>query len=435
MVLGARSRVRELVRKAYGASVERMIARFKQRDASGVGPEVEDIGDLEALAQEPTVINLVNLIIAQAVQNRASDIHVEPFETDLKVKYRIDGILREMAPPPKALQPAIISRVKVMANMDIAERYIPQDGQIQLTVSGRSIDLRVSTVPTVYGESVVMRILDKSAVLFGVNELGFSPEMEADFLRVVRRNNGIILVTGPTGSGKTTTLYAGIHRIYTPERNFVTIEDPVEYHLYGVNQIQVNIKRGLTFATGLRHIVRQDPDVIMVGEIRDRETADIAIRAALTGHLVFSTLHTNSAAGAIARLLDMGVDPYLIASSLLGILAQRLARKICPNCKEEYTPSKDNLLAFQKTVNGTTRFYRGTGCDECQRVGYLGRTGIFEMLLLDDTLRDLILTRPSTSQIARESGIVPLREDGWRKVAAGITTVEEVLRVTEEDTL
>jgi type II secretion system protein E len=435
MVLGSRKRVKEEVSRAYGASVEKMIAQLGPGEGGEGESAILDISNLQALAKEPTVINLVNLIIVQAIENRASDIHVEPFEKELKVKYRIDGILREMPPPPKHLQPAIISRVKVMANMDIAERYAPQDGQIQMTVEGRPIDFRVSTVPTVYGESLVLRILDKGAILFGVSELGFCPEMERRFLRLVSRSSGIILVTGPTGCGKTTTLYAGLNRIYTPEKKFITIEDPVEYHLDGINQMQVNPKRGLTFATGLRHIVRQDPDVIMVGEIRDRETADIAIRAALTGHLVFSTLHTNSSPGAIARLLDMGVDPYLISSSLAGILAQRLVRKICPDCKVEYVPKSDHLLAMQHQANGHMTFYHGSGCDSCQGVGYRGRTGLFELLVLDDRLREFILTRPSTSQIAKQAGVVPLREDGWKKVSEGTTTIEEVLRVTEEESI
>lgn len=435
MVLASRKRVKDEVARAYGASVEKMIAQLGPGEGGEGESGVLDISNLQALAKEPTVINLVNLIIVRAIESRASDIHVEPFEKAVKVKYRIDGILREMPPPPKHLQPAIISRVKVMANMDIAERYAPQDGQIQMTVEGRPIDFRVSTVPTVYGESVVLRILDKGAILYGVDELGFCPEMEKRFLRLLSRSSGIMLVTGPTGSGKTTTLYAGLHRIYTPEKKFITIEDPVEYHLDGINQMQVNTKRGLTFATGLRHIVRQDPDVIMVGEIRDRETADIAIRAALTGHLVFSTLHTNSSPGAIARLLDMGVDPYLISSSIAGILAQRLVRKICHECKVEYVPNTDHLLAMQHEANGSIPFYRGAGCETCQGVGYHGRTGLFELLVLDDRLREFILTRPSTSQIAKQAGVVPMREDGWKKVSQGITTIEEVLRVTEEESI
>ena len=439
LLLGSRREVKEWVQRAYGASVERMIAQLSLGDGDPESrPTIDDITNLQALAKEPTVINLVNLIIAQAIQSRASHIHIEPYEKNIKVKYRIDGILREMSPPPKHLQPAIVSRIKVMSNMDIAERFAPQDGQIKMTVMGHHIDFRVSTVPTVYGESVVLRILDKSAILFGIHELGFERETEEAFLRLLSRTSGIILVVGPTGSGKTTTLYAGLHRIFTPEKKFITIEDPVEYHLDGVNQMQVNPKRGLTFATGLRHIVRQDPDIIMVGEIRDRETANIAIRAALTGHLVFSTLHTNSSAGAIARLLDMGVDPYLISSSLSGVLAQRLARKICTECRVECTPSRDCLLAMQKSngssVEGIT-FYRGEGCDACQSIGYRGRIGIFELLLLDDRIRELILSRPSTAQIARASGFVPIREDGWQKVASGITTIEEVVRVTEEESI
>ena len=427
------SLLKSKVNHYYGTSVEKMIATLSENGDSNTIGEVASIGDLQAMAREPTVVNLVNLIVLQAIHEMASDIHLEPFEGEFKVKYRVDGILHEQSPPPKHLQAAIVSRIKIMAEMDIAERFRPQDGHIRMHIEGRQIDFRVATIPTIFGESVVMRILDKSAILLDVDELGLYGDMKTDFNRILRRTHGIVLVTGPTGSGKTTTLYSALNKIYTPTKKFITIEEPVEYQLTGVNQIQVNTKRGIDFANGLRAIVRQDPDVIMVGEIRDEETAEIAIRSALTGHLVFSTLHTNNAAGAITRLLDMGVDPYLISSSLEAVIAQRLIRIICSSCKKPADLSGDQLVAFESAGLYGVQTYRGEGCSLCRNTGYRGRMGIFEMLLITDPIRDLILTRPSASQIIQAANMKSLRDDGFSKVKAGVTTVEEVLRVSEEE--
>jgi len=433
MVLAPRKELLENVETYFGTTVEKMIADLSVGGDSSRMTEVTEVTDLRDLAREPTVINLVNLIIFQAVQERASDIHIEPFENILKVRYRIDGLLREMPPPPKHLQAAVVSRVKIMADMDIAERFTPQDGHIRLRMGDRELDLRVSTVPTVFGESVVMRILDKTSILLGVNELGLFEDTEKKFIKLLHRSHGIILVTGPTGSGKTTTLYAALNYIKSPTLKIITIEEPVEYNLEGVNQIQVNPKRGLTFANGLRSIVRQDPDVIMVGEIRDPETAEIAIRSALTGHLVFSTLHTNNAAGAITRLLDMGVDAYLLSSSISGVLAQRLVRVICPNCREPYRPLDETLAICGITDPENYSFMHGAGCEECRGSGYRGRSGLFELLILTDEIRNLILTRPSTNQINNAARAMSLREYGLEKVRHGVTTLEEVARVTVDD--
>jgi type II secretion system protein E len=386
------------------------------------------------------------MIIHQAVQERASDIHVEPFERQLKVRYRIDGVLREVSSPPKRLQAAIISRVKILAEMNIAERRLPQDGRIRLRVSGRQIDIRVSTIPTLYGESVVMRILDKSTALLGLEELGMPPAPLARFRKLITRPHGILLVTGPTGSGKTTSLYAALSEIYSEEKKIITVEDPVEYQLPGVNQIHVRPQIGLTFASGLRSIVRQDPDVIMVGEIRDSETAEIAIQAALTGHLVFSTLHTNDAAGAITRLLDMGAEPYLVASSLIGSVAQRLVRQICPQCKEvaQYSDAALREVGIDpEGLAGDRRperhgLRRGAGCDACGRTGYRRRLGVFELLPIDDTVRQRIVDRtPATliKQYGVSQGMQTLLMDGREKALAGITTLDEVLRVCQADGL
>ncbi len=424
----------EAIDRAYGSNVARMIANLDDGDTQASIDAPADItAHLTELAREPTVVNLVDLIIHEAIQARASDIHVEPFEKELKVKYRIDGLLHEMSPPPKHLQSAITSRLKIIAGMNIAERFVPQDGHIDFDTPRGKIDLRVATVPTVYGESIVLRILDRTAALFGLDALGL-PERQLDqYKHLLQSPHGIILVTGPTGSGKTTTLYASLNHIFSPALKIITIEDPVEYRLEGVNQIPVNPKRGLGFADGLRAILRQDPDVVMVGEIRDRETADISIRSALTGHMVFSTLHTNDAVGAIARLIDMGVEPFLIASSLRAVLAQRLVRSICPSCKQEARLDESVLRRMGHRANGTT-FYEGAGCRDCRQTGYRGRMGIFELLYVDDAVRDAIGRRASSSQIsaAADEGHVPMAEDGYRKAAAGLTTISEVLRVTQE---
>ena len=425
----------QAIGKAYGSNVARMIANLDDSEAqSSIDAPADITAHLAELAREPTVVNLVDLIIHEAIGARASDIHVEPFEKSLKVKYRIDGLLHDMSPPPKHLQSAITSRLKIMAGMNIAERFVPQDGHINFDTPRGKVDLRVATVPTVYGESVVLRILDRTAALFGLDELGLPEHHLGQYKHLLGSPHGIVLVTGPTGSGKTTTLYASLNHIYTPTLKIITIEDPVEYRLDGVNQIPVNPKRGLGFADGLRAILRQDPDVVMVGEIRDRETADIAIRSALTGHMVFSTLHTNDAAGAIARLIDMGVEPFLIASSLRAVLAQRLVRRICPHCKRPTQPGDAVLSRMGHRANDDTTFYEGASCRECRQTGYLGRMGLFELLYITDAVQEAIGRRASSSQIAAiaNEGYMPMVEDGYRKAAAGLTTVAEVLRVTQE---
>jgi len=395
----------------------------------------EDVNHLRDLASEAPVIRFVNLLISRAVEQRASDIHIEPFENELKVRYRIDGVLHDVEAPARRLQAAIVSRVKIMSKLNIAERRLPQDGRIKLRLMGREIDLRVSTLPTLYGESVVLRILDRSSIVVTLGSLGFPEDTLAQFDRLITKPYGMILVTGPTGSGKTTTLYGALDKINSPDKKLITIEDPVEYQLFGVNQIHVKPQIGLTFANGLRSIVRQDPDVIMVGEIRDAETAEIAIQAALTGHLVFSTLHTNDAAGAVSRLLEMGVEDYLLASSLLGVLAQRLVRKVCEKCRRsaEITPTVQRELGGD---GAAAEIYEGTGCEACAQTGYRGRSGIFELLLVNEVIRPLILKRSSADMLkdaAVQQGMRTLREDGWHKVRTGVTTVAEVVRVTQEE--
>ncbi len=401
------------------------------------GPEGdEDINHLRDMAFEAPVVRLVNLLIESAIDGEASDIHIEPYEDTLRIRYRIDGILFDQEAPPRRLQAAVTSRIKLMAEMNIAERRLPQDGRIRVTLRGRRVDIRVSTIPTVHGESIVMRLLDRSTVFLPLEKLGFGPDTLGRFEALIKRPHGIVLVTGPTGSGKTTTLYAALDKINSPDRKIITVEDPVEYQLKGVNQIPVKPKIGLTFATGLRHIVRQDPDVILIGEIRDLETAEIAIQAALTGHLVFSTLHTNDAPGAITRLQDMGVEPYLVASVLEGVLAQRLVRRICAACRVPDTPNPADLEALGIEGAAGARLWRGRGCDECRSTGYRGRTGIYELFPITENARSLILRRVPSREIRREAveaGMMTLRLDGWRKACEGVTTVEEILRVTQED--
>jgi general secretion pathway protein E len=404
-------------------------------DESGPAAD-EDISHLRDMAFEAPVVRLVNLLVENAISMEASDIHIEPFEDTLRIRYRIDGILYDQEAPPRRLQAAVTSRIKIMAEMNIAERRLPQDGRIRVTLHGRLVDIRVSTVPTVHGESIVMRLLDRSSVFLPLERLGFAANTERRFESLITRPHGIFLVTGPTGSGKTTTLYAALDKINSPDRKILTVEDPVEYQLRGVNQIPVKPKIGLTFANGLRHIVRQDPDVILVGEIRDLETAEISIQAALTGHLVFSTLHTNDAPAAITRLQDMGVEPYLVASVLEGVLAQRLVRRICSACRIPDMPPTPDLEALGVEVAVGTRLFRGKGCDECRGTGYRGRTGIYELFAITEDVRSLILRRVSSREIRRhaiEAGMATLRLDGWAKARDGITTVEEVLRVTQED--
>jgi len=405
-------------------------------DLEFLSDDEADVDHLRDLASEAPVIRLVNLLINRAVEQRASDIHVEPFEQELKVRYRIDGVLHDVDTPPRRLQAAIASRIKIMAKLNIAERRLPQDGRIKLRLMGKEIDLRVSTLPTLYGESVVLRILDRSSIVVNLETLGFPEDTLQDFTTLIHRPYGMILVTGPTGSGKTTTLYGALDKINRPDKKIITIEDPVEYQLFGVNQIHVKPSIGLTFASGLRSIVRQDPDVIMVGEIRDAETAEIAIQAALTGHLVFSTLHTNDASGAVSRLLEMGVESYLLASALLGVLAQRLVRRVCAKCAR---PAELGIEVLREMGGGSgedVRAVEGTGCEECAQTGYRGRAGIYELLPVTDTVKGLILERASSGLVkdaAVKQGMRTLRDDGWRTVRTGVTTVAEVVRVTQEE--
>ena len=429
----------EAIERAYGAStpLQKIVEGMGTSEAGGEGDREEDVNQLRDMAFEAPVVRMVSLLIDEAVASQASDIHIEPSEERLRIRYRIDGILYDRESPPRRLQAALTSRIKLMAEMNIAERRLPQDGRIRVTAGERRVDIRVSTVPTVHGESLVMRLLDRSSVFLPFNRLGFSPRVAELFDGLIRRPHGILLVTGPTGSGKTTTLYAALDKINSPEKKIVTIEDPVEYQLMGINQIPVRPKIGLSFAIGLRHIVRQDPDVIMVGEIRDLETAEISIQAALTGHLVFSTLHTNDAPGAVARLQDMGAESYLVASVLNGVLAQRLVRRICDACRAPYQPDAGDLLAIGVTDATDIDLSRGKGCDDCHGTGYRGRTGIYELFVITEEARGLILNKKPSGVVRRyaiERGMVSLRDDGWSKVRAGITTIEELLRVTQEDT-
>jgi general secretion pathway protein E len=410
-------------------------------DSTGISEyDLQEPKDLLEAEDEAPIIKFVNSLLFQAVKEKASDIHLECFEKELSVRFRKDGILHEITSVPKKLQASIISRVKIMAELDIAEKRKPQDGRIRVKVAGRDVDVRISTVPTTWGESVVMRILDRSSVLLTLEDLGLAGKKLHIFEGLILRPHGIILVTGPTGSGKTTSLYAGLERINSPDKKIITVEDPVEYQIQGINQIQVNPKVNLTFANGLRSILRQDPDVILVGEIRDRETADIAIHASLTGHLVFSTLHTNDSASAITRLIDMEIEPFLVASSLMAVIAQRLLRFLCNHCKEPYEPHDDELLkiGIRRSQLHDGVLYRAKGCDKCFNMGYSGRTGIFEMLMIDDDIRNLTLSQVDSTKIKRkamEHGMTTLRMDGAEKVARGLTSVDEVMRVTEEESV
>jgi len=395
--------------------------------------EIEEAEDLMDVNHEAPIIRLVNIILTQALKNRASDIHIEPYQKTIKVRFRVDGILHEVYDLPKRIHPHIVSRIKVMASLDIAEKRLPQDGRMKIRVAERPVDIRVSIIPMAFGERIVLRLLDKTVSLLGLSDMGMPERELAVFEKLIRKNGGIILVTGPTGSGKTTTLYASLNRINSKEKNIITIEDPIEYELKGVGQIQVNPKTDLTFERGLRSILRHDPDIIMIGEIRDLDTVEIAVQASLTGHLVFSTLHTNDAAGALTRLVDMGVEPFLIASSLLGVLAQRLVRTICSGCKEQYRPEAQTAQEYGFT--GNDLLSRGRGCASCMGSGYMGRTGIFELLVIDNEIRRLITSGADSVTIkeaAMRRGMTSLFEDGLRKVKAGVTTLNEVLRVTQE---
>ena len=409
-------------------------AEVSTRDEEGLGGE-------EASGNDAPVIKLATMIITNAIKMRASDIHIEPMEKEFRIRYRIDGALRKMDSPPKRLQSAIISRFKIMSKMKISEKRVPQDGRIQIAVGGKDLDLRVSSVPTNHGESIVMRILDKSNLSLGLPQLGFLSDDQTTFEKLIKLPDGVVLVTGPTGSGKTTTLYACLGQINTPDKKLITVEDPVEYQMSGINQVQVNKDVGLDFSAALRSILRQAPNIVMIGEIRDAETADIAMEAALTGHLVFSTLHTNDAPSAVTRLLDIGVKPFLVASALRAAMAQRLVRAICETCKESYTPTDRELKMLKGLSQGTNAtvpdvMYHGAGCDKCGKTGYKGRKGIFEIFKVDDTIQRLIFDHaPATllRQRAREMGMRTLREDGMLKVASGMTSLQEVLRVTMGD--
>ena len=399
---------------------------------AGAGVD-EDVDRVRELAEEAPIIRVVNVLIQTAIKERASDIHLEPDRRGVRVRYRVDGVLRDTMTIPKYVHAPLISRVKIMSDMNIAERRLPQDGRIHVRHEGKDYDLRVSTVPTVFGEKAVMRILDQSTALVGLTRLGLLPDIQAELETLIVQPNGMILSTGPTGSGKTTTQYAVLNRINTPEKNIMTIEDPVEYQLQGINQVQVNRQAGLAFSTAMRHFVRQDPDIIMVGEIRDLETAEIAVPAALTGHLVLSTLHTNDAPAAVTRLVDMGVEPFLIAASVMGVLAQRLARRICPNCKEPYKPPAEAMARVGfRAADENVLFYRGRGCEHCKHSGYYGRTGLFELMVINDEIRELVVNRAPLADVTEASianGMISLRQDGFRKVLEGMTTIEEVMRV------
>ncbi len=430
------------INQAYeraGDSAEQVIEGLGAESLDSLATALEDEPrDLLEAADEAPIIKLVNSLLFEAATRRASDIHIEPFERDLSIRYRIDGVLYNVLTPPKRLQASIISRIKIMGGLNIAEKRLPQDGRISIKIAGRDVDIRVSAIPTAHGERLVLRLLDKGNLLLQLSEIGLDEARLKTLQHLVRLSHGIVLVTGPTGSGKTTTLYAGLNTINAPDKNIITIEDPIEYQLRGVGQMQVNPKISLTFAAGLRSILRQDPDVIMVGEIRDGETAEIAIHASLTGHLVFSTLHTNDAAGAITRLLDMGVEPFLAASSVVAIVAQRLVRVLCPSCRKPYQPTAEELAKLGLRANrgaAVTAFHAG-GCGACVSTGYRGRTGIYEILAMDDELRALVLAKSDANAIktvAIQHGMRTLREDGAHKVLSGVTTTEEVLRVTSED--
>ncbi len=436
--LATRAEIEKALKKYYGVGAETLDELAKDDDE----PIELDLGDKEITEgdQEASVIKFVNQIIWEAFKDRATDIHFEPAEDELRIRYRIDGILHQTPMPPqlKRYQAAIISRIKVMSGMNISEKRLPQDGRINVRIKGEEIDIRVSTVPTVYGESVSLRLLTRGKIFLTLDKLGFDPKEETALREIIIKPHGILLVTGPTGAGKSTSLYAFLSTINSVAKRIITIEEPVEYELKGINQIAVRSDIGLTFAMGLRHILRQDPNVIMVGEIRDLETAEIAIRAALTGHLVFSTLHTNDAPSAFTRLIDMGIEPFLVASSVEAIMAQRLVRTICKTCRTPQKVERNYLrkIGFPENEIDTTTFYKGAGCEDCRQLGYQGRLGIYELLLVTEAIRPLVMNRAPASTIASEAikhGMRTLRIDGWNKVKSGTTTIEEVLRVTQTE--
>ncbi len=434
-IVDAINRVYDMV----SGSASELMDDLDQERLDLIAVDLDEPRDLLEADDEAPIIRLVNSLLFQAAKDRASDIHIEPFERELTVRFRIDGILYDIISPPKRFQPVIISRVKIMAGLNIAEKRLPQDGRIRIRLAGKDVDIRVSTVPTAHGERVVMRLLDKTTTVLHLEQLGLVGNKHDLVSKLIKQSHGIVLVTGPTGSGKTTTLYACLSKINTVDKNIITIEDPVEYQLHGIGQIQVNPKIELTFASGLRSILRQDPDVIMVGGIRDSETAEIAIQAALTGHLVFSTLHTNDSFGAMTRLLDMGIEPFLVSSSVIAVMAQRLVRRVCPHCREPYQPSREEIEDLgipAHEIMGHTLYKAGPGCDECKRTGYKGRTGIHELLVVDDEIRNLVMKSADAAAIRRAAtaqGMNTLRGDGAEKILQGQTTIEEILRVTQED--
>ena len=439
-VLADTSLIRDRIEEYF---LEKMLSGMAGEDggASNITEidDTTDLADLTKMATETAVVQMVNLVFATAVRDGASDIHIEPYEREVKIRYRIDGMLSDMMRPPKRMHAALVSRIKILGEMNIAERRLPQDGRIKITIAGRQIDVRVSILPTVYGERAVMRILDKGTAMLGLEELGMQPDTLVKYRKLISIPYGIILATGPTGSGKSTSLYASLQEIWKPSVNIITVEDPVEYQVPGISQMQVRANIGLTFASGLRSIVRQDPDIIMVGEIRDYETAEIAIHAALTGHLVFSTLHTNDAAGAITRLLDMGVEPFLCASSIVGVVAQRLLRRNCQFCSAEYQPSYESLRAvgISDDEAAKTVFKKGKGCDKCQNTGFKGRQGLYELLLIDEDVRRMTVDRASASVIKQHGvaaqGMRTLLGEGKLAAMAGKTTTEEVMRVVQRE--
>ena len=441
MALSTRAAITSAIDVAYeqkNTVIEEVAEELDSQNLDQLAEEVGGSEDLLDVVNRPPVIRLVNDILFRALQMRASDIHIHPFETKIVIRYRIDGILYDTLTLNRNVLSLVISRIKVMAGMDIAERRMPQDGRCSVRIGQREVDLRVSTVPTSYGERAVLRLLDKSSGILTLEQLGFFEEDRKVFDRVINRSHGVIFVTGPTGSGKSTTLYACLNQIDATVKNIMTVEDPIEYQLGGISQMQVAPKKGMNFVNALRHILRQDPDVIMVGEVRDEETAAMAIQSSLTGHLVFSTLHTNDAAGAISRLLDFGVEPYLVSSSLICVLAQRLVRRVCPDCKEPYDPPAHELRDLGIMAHEKTSFYRGTGCSKCFDTGYRGRTGIYELMTLNEDIREMIYERTTAGAIkkkALEMGMQTLRMDGARKAQSGVTTIAEILRVTQSDSI
>ncbi|MDP8243151.1 MAG: ATPase, T2SS/T4P/T4SS family [Candidatus Hinthialibacter antarcticus] len=436
-VIASADDIESAIEEFYGTGTESVDDVLSQLDTDDVELDLKDesFGDLEKIVNEAPIVKLVNLILLQAIKERASDLHIEPFENSLRIRYRVDGILHETVPPPGHLTTAIISRFKIMSGLNIAERRLPQDGRVKLTMADRNIELRVSSLPTVNGESIVMRILDSQVLNMGIEQLGMLPDTLETFDKMIKRPNGIVLVTGPTGCGKTTTLYSALNRIFSPMSKMITTENPVEYQMDGIVQVNINASVGLTFARCLRAILRQDPDVIMVGEIRDFETAGMAIESSLTGHLVLSTMHTNDAPGTLTRLIDMGVEPFLITSAVAGVVAQRLMRTICGECKEPYKPDHALIreMGFNPEEVENITFFHGKGCAECNYTGYKGRVGAYELLILSEEVKELVLERAASSVIfqqARKDGLRTLREDGWEKIIQGITTMEEVLSHT-----